>query len=66
MTSHQFAQQLLAGPNLEIGCPSVKEYAELDEEFSALREPAVSVMRGEVMGVEQDVLVLSYKAHSKP
>lgn len=44
MTSHEFAQKLLAGPDLPIGLPAVKEY---DTDDGRIGEPVVSEVQGE-------------------
>lgn len=62
MTSHQFAQQLLAGPDLPIWHPKVIEYDQ--EEESPLYEPSVTsshATHGYDQESEHEVLIISYK-----
>lgn len=61
MTSHDFAQQLLTGPNLPIILPKVKEYDFDDEEQG--EPPAVFERDGERFdGTPQRVLIISHAA----
>jgi len=57
-TAHQFARELLAGPDLPIVHPIVKEY---DEGAEHSGEPVASIEDGEdAEGNEIKLLVLSY------
>lgn len=62
MTSHQFAQKLLEGPDLPIWHPKITGYDQ-DEE-SPLYEPAVSpafATHGGDPDTDHDILIISYK-----
>lgn len=61
MTSHEFAHQLLSGPDLSIGLPKVTDY---DDGDTALRDPFVQQMTAETFedsGEEIQVLVISHR-----
>lgn len=62
MTSHEFAQQLLAGPDLPIFHPPVKEYDELED--AALFDPVVtkSEVWSNITDQEEEALIISYKS----
>ena len=61
MTSHQFAKELLAGPDLFIMVPKVKEYSDNEEDCCAV--PSVSKQEGHNNITDQpcEVLVISYQ-----
>lgn len=61
MTAHQFAQQLLAGPDLPIFHPSVKEYDEPED--GDLFEPVVTKQEvwNNITDQEEEALIMSYK-----
>ena len=59
VTSHEFARQLLAGPDLPIVTPFVECY---DDAAENMADPAFTKDTLETSeGVETDVLVISYR-----
>ena len=62
MTSHQFAKELLAGPDLFIMVPKVKKYSDNEDDCCAF--PSVSKQEGHNNITDQpcEVLVISYRA----
>lgn len=61
MRAHEFAKQLLAGPNLEIVTPEVEEY--LDGETLNLVPPVVTEEYGEnEAGSATKFLIISYQS----
>jgi hypothetical protein len=62
MTAHQFAKQLLEGPDLPIFVPAVIEYDDSDE---SARTPLVTKIRGESTDTDElcDLLMISYEAN---
>jgi hypothetical protein len=64
MTAHQFAKQLLEGPDLPIFVPAVVEYDDSDE---SAKTPIVTKIRGERTDNDEpcDLLMISYLANTE-
>ena len=63
MTSHQFAKELLGGPDLPIFVPAVLEYDDSDE---SARTPLITPIRGERTDNDEqcNLLMISYEANA--
>lgn len=58
MTSHEFAQKLLKGPDLPICTPVVIEYS--DDEERGMAAPTISEVDGEYEGQPNRLIVIMH------
>jgi hypothetical protein len=60
MTTHQFAKQLLAGHDIEVAVPKVKEYDDNPDDSTA--DPVVVIVEGHENGTPCKIALISYPA----
>lgn len=62
MTTHEFANQLLAGPDLEVAVPKVIEYD--DDPDDSCADPVIAITDAQENGQSCKVALITYSKHA--
>lgn len=63
MTTHEFAKQLLAGPDMDVAVPKVIQYD--DDPDDSCADPVIDIVDAHNMGELCKVALISYKSSGR-